>query len=203
MEFGFFLLAAAQPLPIADETKTKPVEAEAASPSEPTLAQQIDKDASVPEVLPSPDPAATSAAIVLRKDTPVHLMVLNEVTTKTHDVGHKFKLRVDQPIEIDGEIIVPVGATAWGEVLSAESSGNLGKSGKMAARLLYLEVNDQRVLISGETASKGKSGTAETVMGILGLGVFGLFAKGNNAKIKAGQLMTAFVSEDSEIVDEN
>jgi len=33
-------------------------------------------------------------------------------------------------------------------------------------------------------------------MGVLSLGLLGLFAKGNNAKIKAGEQMTAFKSDD-------
>ncbi|WP_109354766.1 hypothetical protein [Sphingorhabdus sp. EL138] len=136
---------------------------------------------------------------ILPADTPVHLMVLNEVTTKSHQAGHKFKLRVNKPVMLDGQVVIPVGATAWGEVTSADDSGNVGKSGKLAANLLYVEANGSKYSISGGTTSKGKSGTAETVMGVLALGPFGLFAKGNNAKIKAGELMTAFTVDDVEI----
>lgn len=139
------------------------------------------------------------APLILPQDTPVHLMVLTEVTTKEHGAGHRFKLRVQEPVLIDGTTVIPLGATAWGEVLSAEQSGNLGKSGKLSARLLYIEAGDFRIPLAGETSSKGKSGTAETVMGVLGLGVFGLFAKGNNAKIKAGERMIVFTSEPTEL----
>lgn len=160
------------------------------------------QDGPAPEV-----PAATtaggavgqSASLILPRDTPVHLMVLNEVTTKEHGAGHRFKLRVQEPVLLDGKTVIPVGATAWGEVLTAERSGNIGKSGKVSARLLYVETGGVRIPVAGETSSKGKSGTAETVMGVLGLGVFGLFAKGNNAKIKAGEKMIAFTSEATEL----
>ena len=144
-------------------------------------------------------PTQAVAAAVLPRDTPVHLMVVNEVTTKTHDVGHRFKLRVNQPVSLNGAIAIPAGATAWGTITSAEGSGNVGKSGNLSARLLFVEVGDRKLPISGETSAKGKSGTAETVMGVVALGVFGLFAKGNNAKIKAGELMTAFTTEDFEL----
>lgn len=139
------------------------------------------------------------APLVLPLDTPVHLMVLTEVTTKEHSAGHRFKLRVQEPVILDGTTVIPVGAIAWGEVLSAERSGNVGKSGKVSARLLYVETGGVRVPLTGETNSKGKSGTAETVMGVLSLGVLGLFAKGNNAKIKAGEKMIAFTSEATEL----
>ena len=145
-------------------------------------------------------PAAVAPPrLVLARDTPVHLMVLNEVTTKTHAAGHRFKLRVNEPVRIGEAVIIPIGATAWGEVLAAESSGNFGKSGKLAARLLYVEANGRNIAIAGEASAKGSSGTAETVMGVIGLGIFGLFAKGNNAKLKAGELMTAFTVEDIDL----
>lgn len=129
-------------------------------------------------------------------DTPVHLMVLNEVTSKTHSAGHKFQLRLDRPVMIGQRIAVPVGATAWGEVTSGDASGNVGKPGSLSARLLYVEVDGRQLRISGETTARGKGGGAETVMGVLALGPFGLFAKGNNAKIKAGERMTAFTLAD-------
>ena len=156
----------------------------------------------LPAPLPAPDPAQIASPpgpLVLPADTPVHLMVINEVTTKTHAAGHRFSLRVDKPVTVDGAVVVPVGAIAWGEVTSAESSGNVGRSGKLSARLLYLEVGDHRVGLSGETNARGKSGTAETVMGVLGTGLLGLFAKGNNAKLKAGEHMTAFTTEPLEL----
>lgn len=137
-------------------------------------------------------------ALMLRRDTPVHFMVVSEVTTKTHLAGHRFKLRVDKPVIIDGVTVIPVGATAWGEVLAAKKSGNVGKGGSLEARLLYIENGAFRIPISGTNSAKGASGGGETALGILALGPLGLFAKGNNAKIKAGELMTGFVEEDTE-----
>lgn len=147
-----------------------------------------------PVVVP-PEPAAS--ALVLRRDTPIHFMVVSEVTTKTHIAGHRFKLRVDKPVSVDGVMVIPVGTTAWGEVLEAEKSGNAGKSGTLSAKLLYVDVGGIQVPISGSNDAKGSSGTGETVLGVFALGPLGLFAKGNNAKIKAGELMTGFVEQDT------
>lgn len=138
----------------------------------------------------------SSDMVLLPKDTPIHMMVTAEVTTKTHGAGHRFRLRVTEPVAVDGRVLVPIGATAWGEVTSAERSGNIGKSGQLSARLLFVDLDGKRVPVSGERTDKGKSGTAETVMGVIGLGLFGLLAKGNNAKLKAGEMFTAFTSED-------
>ena len=144
--------------------------------------------------------APPPSALLLRRDTPIHFMVVSEVTTKTHLAGHRFKLRVDKPVMIEGVTVIPVGAAAWGEVLMAKKSGNVGKAGSLEAKLLYVESGGLQIPVSGTNAAKGASGGGETALGILALGPLGLFAKGNNAKIKAGELMTGFVEQDTEIV---
>lgn len=148
------------------------------------------------------EPAAMAAvpaapALLLRRDTPIHFMVVSEVTTKTHLAGHRFKLRVDKPVVVDGITVLSVGTTAWGEVLAASRSGNVGKGGSLEARLLYVENGALRIPVSGTNSAKGASAGGETALGIIALGPLGLFAKGNNAKIKAGELMTGFVEEDT------
>ena len=140
-----------------------------------------------------------AATIILRRDTPIHFMVVSEVTTKTHTAGHRFRLRVDKPVAVDGLVVIPVGATAWGEVLEARKSGNVGKAGSLEARLLYVESGSVQVPINGTNSAKGASGGGETALGVLALGPLGLFARGNNAKIKAGELMTGFVDQDTEL----
>lgn len=137
----------------------------------------------------------------LLRDTPVHLMVVNEVSTKDHAAGHRFKLRVDQAVTINGVTVIPVGTLAWGELTDASKSGNAGKAGKLAARLTHIEYRGQSIPIEGETSANGKSGKGETLLGMLAMGPLGLFAKGNNAKIKAGEKMVAFVAQDTRIAD--
>jgi hypothetical protein len=167
-----------------------------AAPADDAAPAAATADLIVAEPVAAP-PAPSASALVLRRDTPIHFMVVSEVTTKTHTAGHRFKLRVDKPVSIDGVMVIPVGTTAWGEVLEAEKSGNAGKSGTLSAKLLYVDIGGIQVPISGNNDAKGSSGTGETVLGVLALGPLGLFAKGNNAKIKAGELMTGFVEQDT------
>ena len=173
---------------VADETTVS--EAVIESTDMNVLAEQPGAEADLALAEPA------TPAIAIPRDTPVRLMVLNEVSTKDHGVGHKFKLRVNEPVVIDGIERIPVGAMAWGEVLDAEKSGNVGKSGKISARLLHIDLDGREIPIDGETQSEGRSGKGEAILGVLSLGVFGLFAKGNNAKLKAGEMMTAFIADD-------
>ncbi|MGS1018097.1 hypothetical protein [Allosphingosinicella humi] len=147
-------------------------------------------------IVQSTAPDSRPHTVFVEQDTMVRLMVVNEVSTKVAKVGDRFVLRVDEDVVVNGVTIIPVGTKAWGEVLSAESSGVVGKSGKLEARLLYAEVNGDRIPLRGENRSAGASGTGETVMGVIGLGPFGLLARGNNAKLKAGEIFNGYFDRD-------
>lgn len=183
----FYLLFVTQPVE-PQSSNAAQASIEIVQPKTAASDVKVDPPAEAPKLAPS--------KIVIPRDTPVHLMTLTEVTTKTDMVGHKFKLRVNEDVVLEGKTVIAKGTLAWGEVTSAESSGNLGKAGSLSARLLYIDRKGQRIPIEGDTSARGRTATAETVVGVLGLGIFGLFAKGNNAKIKAGEKITAFIAED-------
>jgi hypothetical protein len=145
-----------------------------------------------------PPPAAAPAAPhvnILKRDTPVELMATSEIRSDGAPAGTKFKLRVNAPITVDGKLVVPVGATAYGIVTSAEASGGVGKSGKLSAKLLYIQIGDLQIPLEGETSNKG-AGAGSAALSVVFVGVMGLFHRGNNAKIKAGEILTGFVAED-------
>lgn len=156
-----------------------------------------------PAGVPAPLMAAGAAAeqpgasrILVRQNTPIRLMVLNEVSTRTAKPGDRFVLRVDEPVVVNDVTVVPVGAKAWGEVLSAEKSGHIGKSGKLSARLLSLELGGRQIPISGENKTAGESGTTQVALGALGMGPLALLARGNNARLKAGEMFSAYFEAD-------
>lgn len=158
----------------------------------PGLAQnQLQPATAVP-----PAAAAKSGGVVVDRDTLIRLMVLNEVSTRTAKPGDRFVLRVDENVVIDGVTIIPVGAKAWGEVLSAETSGAVGKGGKLNARLLYVEVGGDRIPIVGENKVAGEKGTKQVAMAAIALGPLALLAPGNNAKLKAGEIFNAYFAAD-------
>jgi hypothetical protein len=58
--------------------------------------------------------------------TPVELMVTKEVDSQSAKEGDRFKLRVNSPVIANGIAVVPVGATAWGEVTYVNGPGAAG-----------------------------------------------------------------------------
>ena len=131
----------------------------------------------------------------LEADTAVQLMVLNEVSSRNSTPGHRFKLRVNQPVVVDGRTLIPEGATAWGEVASADASGRVGKAGTLAARLLHIDLDGTQIRLRGQSSAEGGDGTDRLLLSVIGFGILGLLAKGNNAKLKAGDLIDGHVAD--------
>jgi hypothetical protein len=168
----------------------------AAAGATPVAAQEAQP---APPLAASPQPQP----VLVQRDTPVRLMVLNEVSTRSARAGDKFVLRVDEDVVVGGVTVIPVGAKAWGEVVSAEASGALGRSGKLEARLLYIDAGGERIPIGGENRSAGQGGGRQVTMGMVGFGLAAplaapltLFAPGNNARLKAGDIYSAFIERD-------
>jgi hypothetical protein len=148
------------------------------------------------ETVAAPAPAARPAPVLLPHDTPVELMATAEVSTASALPGTVFKLRVNKPISLDGKVIVPVGTPAFGEVIAARDSGGLGKSGRMSAHLLHIQFGEARIPLEGEVQAKGTGAGSAGVAFAISLNPIALFHRGNNAKIKAGEILAGFVSKD-------
>ncbi len=144
---------------------------------------------------PSLAPEVPTTTIVLPRDTPIELMAPTEVSTASATAGQMFKLRVNKAVVVGGRTIVPVGTPAFGQVTAARDSGGLGKSGRMSAKLLHIQLGDATIPLEGEMSAKG-TGAGSAGVAILFTGWAGFFHRGNNAKIKAGEILAGFVGED-------
>lgn len=147
-------------------------------------------------VAPAMPPSDHPGAIVVAKDTLVRLMVLNEVNTNSARPGDRFVLRVDENVVVGGTTIIPVGAKAYGEVTTIKSNGAVGKAGSVGAKLLYVEVGENRIPLSGEDQSKGRKEGGGVVMASAIWGPFGLLMKGGPGKLKAGHIFNGYIASD-------
>lgn len=151
---------------------------------------------SPPVVTIVPAASAPVPGLVLPKGTMVRLMVLNEVNSRDHRGGHRFVLRVDEEVTVGGVTIIPIGANAWGEVMSAQGTGSAGKSGTLDARLLHVEANGRQVPLEGQRQAGGGNSTGAVVAGVIAFGIFGLLTKGSNASLKAGEILNGYTVDD-------
>jgi hypothetical protein len=172
----------------------------ATSPAPPQQAQPApaqEAPAVQPQLVVAP-PAAPERpdALLVPKDTMVRLMVLNEVNTHDSRPGSRFVLRVDENVTVNGTIVIPVGAKAWGEVTSVKPNGAVGKAGSIGARLLHVDVGDEQVALTGEETTKGNKGGDRVALAVVGFGLFGLLARGTQGKLKAGFIFNGYLAQD-------
>jgi len=151
----------------------------------------------VASAVPIAGPATTNA--ILRVGTEVPLRLSEELTTKGKRlrVGDRFHLETSEPVMVQGVNVIPVGSPAVGEITDVRNKGMWGKSGHLAARILYVTVNGRQIRLSGAFDDKGVAGGvgAVTVSALVFLPA-GFFMTGTSAKVPAGSIIKSFVDED-------
>ncbi len=151
-------------------------------------------------VAPIAAPVTTNA--ILRVGTEVPLRLSEELTTagKKLRVGDRFHLETAEPVLVQGVNVIPVGSPAMGEITDARGKGMWGKSGHLAARVLYVTVNGRQIRLSGAFDDKGVAGGigAVAVSTLIFLPA-GFFMTGTSAKVAAGSIIKSFVDEDVQL----
>lgn len=161
---------------------------------------------SAPAMQPLPQTQAVvvapQAANMLRAGTPIALKMREALTTKGKNlrVGHRFQLEVAEPVTVNGQVVIPAGSPATGEVTTVRNKGMWGKSGGINARVLYVRANGQQIRLTGALDDKGKTGTAGVVGAIAFVPVAGFFVTGTSAEIPLGAPVNAFIDEDVPLV---
>jgi len=136
------------------------------------------------------------AVLTLPAGAPIELMVVREVNSDRARPGDPVKLRVNRPVTIDGVEVVPVGTAAQGEVTASKKSGMLLQRGKLAVKLNAITLDGRTILLGSDFKQSAKGGQADDVLKLVLVPEWLLFARGNSARLKAGELLTAEVAED-------
>src|SRR6476661_2096581 len=200
------LLAAAAAAQAASHPAVDPAVARAqgVAQAQAALAAQSGQTSVAPGVQFAPAPAAPIAAsattnAILRVGTEVPLRLSQELTTKGKQlrVGDRFHLETSEPILVQGVNVIPVGSPAVGEITDVRNKGMWGKSGHLAARILYVTVNGRQIRLSGAFDDKGVAGGVGAVL----VSSFiawpaGFFMTGTSARLPIGTMVKGFVDED-------
>src|SRR3954468_24831091 len=156
--------------------------------------------AQVPAGAPlAPIAAPTGTNAVLRVGTEVPLRLSEELTTqgKKLRVGQRFRMETAEPVIVQGVTVIPVGSPAVGEITDVRNKGMWGKSGHLAAHILYVTVNGRQIRLTGTFDDKGVAGGvgAAVVSAVVFLPA-GFFMTGTSARVPMGATVKAFVDED-------
>lgn len=135
---------------------------------------------------------------IVRAGAPIALKMSEPLTTegKKLRVGQRFQLEVAEAVMLNGQIVIPAGSPATGEVIDVRNKGMWGKSGRIGARVLYVRANGRQIRLTGAVDDKGVTGTAGVVAAVAFIPVAGFFTTGTSARIPLGAPVNAFLDED-------
>lgn len=198
MTLSIFLAAAAAAAQAAAQQPVDPAAARAAGIAQ---AQAALSGQGIPISASSPLPVGpvVTGNATLRTGTEVPLRLEEELTTKGKQlrVGQRFHLTTTEPVMVNGVNVIPVGTPAEGEITDVRNKGMWGKSGHLAARILYMTVSGRQIRLTGNFDDKGVAGGlgAAAVSALVFLPA-GFFMTGTSAHVPAGTVVKSFVGED-------
>ena len=131
----------------------------------------------------------------LAEGTEVRLKFLDSLSSGTAVQGQRFNLEVVDDVVVNGMIVVPHGAKAVGNVVSAKKRGRMGKAGELNVLLDYMLVGDQRVRLRASSGQEGEGRVGSTVALTVLFGPVGLLKRGKDVEINAGTPITALVDQ--------
>ena len=174
-----------------------------AAPDDATVAGAVVVDAGIDPVASGPEIAT------IAKMTPVVIEILDPLGSKTSQSLESFRIRLAEPIMVDGTELVPAGAEGMGEVVHAKKAGGMGAAGELVLAARYLTVDGRELRLRSmelleAVEGKDRMGTVHTLniasaASPLPIGLIGFFVGGGNIEIPAGALASAKLAAPFEI----
>jgi len=145
--------------------------------------------------------AAGAADFLVATGTELKVAFEQDVSSKYVKPGDLLPIKLAEPLEIGGQVVLGTGVKGSARVKSVESAGKPGKPGKVEVELLELtagsgfeSVDNKNIAIvakDGTIAAKGKGKKTLSWLFILGL-----LIKGGQGVIPADQPYAATVADD-------
>lgn len=141
-------------------------------------------------------PTVSSRNMYVPMGTQLTLISRTQVSTKDSKAGDRIYFTVAETMSFRGQVVIPAGAVAVGEVARSDRNGYLGKKGKIDVNLLYVETPTGPVRLSGGANNQGTSGLIPSVATIVLVSPLGYFIHGTSAHIPPGTPVQAYLGED-------
>ena len=140
---------------------------------------------------PPPEPAAKPRPVQVPAGTVLNVRLTQGIEVDASQAGQTYKAIVDDPVMMNGSIVIPAGATATAQAVKVEQSGKMKGSDKITLKLNSIAFGGTAYPIVTEyveTKGKGEGKkTGRKVAGGAGLGaiVGGIAGGGSGAAIGA------------------
>ena len=109
------------------------------------------------------------ASVTVPSGTRLSVRTIDAIDSAKNHVGDRFEASLEEPVTVDGRVVVPKGASVYGCLEDAKTSGTFTGRSELRLALTEIVVNGQTVpLVSGEYELNGKSRGASTAKRTIG-----------------------------------
>lgn len=152
---------------------------------------------------PPPPPVVTVPRL-----TPVVIELLATLSSETSTAGDHFPIRLYEPVQIDGQTVIPAGTMGEGEVIHAKHKGGMGAAGELILTARFLEIYGQRIplrslRINGDGQSRIDTVNTINVASAATIplaSLVGFFITGGAKTVNEGTVAGARFAEDFEVL---
>jgi hypothetical protein len=132
--------------------------------------------------------------------TPLYVRVDEEISSKKHKNGDRFRILIAEDVRIGGAVVIPAGSAGEGEVIHAARSGAGGKPGELLVTARFVRVGDLEVrLRSFSLGAKGRDRSDESLAASIITGPLGLFVVGGVMIIPRGAVASAKIATEIQL----
>jgi len=132
------------------------------------------------------------AYVTIPAGTQISIRTIDSIDSAKNRVGDRFQASLEEPLVVDGNVIVTKGADVYGRLAESKTSGTFAGKSELQLELTGIVVNGKTVpVVTGEYELTGKSRTSSTVKRTVGGAAVGsiigaLAGGGKGAAIGAG-----------------
>lgn len=134
----------------------------------------------------------TPASVTIPAGTRISVRTIDGIDSAKNHVGDRFQASLEEPLIVDGNVVVAKGADVYGRLAESKESGTFSGRSQLRLELTGIVVNGQTMpLVTGEYQLSGKSRGASTAKRTVGGAAVGsligaLAGGGQGAAIGAG-----------------
>ncbi len=150
------------------------------------------KQPSAPSSIEKDEVAKISSSVTIFAGTRISVRTIDSIDSTRNRVGYRFQASLEEPLSIDGNVVVPKGADVYGRLDESKETGTFAGRSELKLELTGIVVDGQTVpLVTGEYEVSGKSkgeSTAKRTVGGAAIGsiIGALAGGGKGAAIGAG-----------------
>jgi hypothetical protein len=163
----------------------------AAAPVPPPVAPGYDRDRYGYTAQGQPPPLSGPLGITVPPDTSVTIRMIDPVDSQTARRGQTFRASIDDPVFVNGQMVIPRGADVLTKLVEEQQSGKIEGRTVLTMALVSITVNGQAIPVASSDVRTESSSRGARSAGVIGGGtalgaiIGGLAGGGKGAAIGA------------------